>query len=402
MDAGTPVAVAVAVAGTTTAAAAVAAAALTTASTACMSPVADGSSSSNNNDDDDVVDGFVEPLLRENPRRFVTRPTTEHRDVWAMYKQAHASLWSVEEVDLGQDKADWARLTPAEQEFLEKVLAFFAASDGIINENLALNFYTEVQMPEARSFYGLQIFMEGVHGEMYAALIETYIQGSARQDALLNAIETVPCVARKAEWALRWCDAKRASFAERLLAFACVEGIFFSGSFCAIFWLKKRGKMPGLCFSNELISRDEGLHCDFACLLYSKLERPLARERVLEIVASAVACEKEFVRDALKLDLIGMNADLMVQYIEFVADRLLVALGQPKAWGTANPFDWMDMISVEGKTNFFEKRVGEYSMAHVAATGGSTTASSDGSGLSGAGPATAATDAFQFSMDEAF
>ena len=347
-----------------------------------------------------ALDEFVEPLLRENPQRFVTRPTAAHRDVWAMYKQAHASLWSVEEVDLGQDKADWGRLTDEEHEFLEKVLAFFAASDGIINENLALNFYSEVQIPEARSFYGLQIFMEGVHGEMYAALIETYIQDTARQDALLNAIVTVPCVARKAEWALRWCNRARASFAERLLAFACVEGIFFSGSFCAIFWLKKRGKMPGLCFSNELISRDEGLHCDFACLLYSKLERPLARERVLEIVASAVECEKEFVRDALKLDLIGMNADLMVQYIEFVADRLLVALGQPKAWATANPFDWMAMISVEGKTNFFEKRVGEYSMAHVAATG--TGSGSGGSSGGMASTATAVTDAFQFSMDEAF
>ena len=308
----------------------------------------------------------VEPLLRANPGRFVLDPSDEWAPEWRMYKKAIASFWTVEEVDLASDAVHWAALPAPEREFLCKVLAFFAASDGIVNENLALNFYSEVQVPEVRAFYAQQIAMETIHSDMYARLIDTYIKDAALREELLGAVMTIPCVARKAEWALRWCDPHVASFAERLVAFACVEGIFFSGSFCAIFWMKKRGKMPGLCFSNELISRDEGLHCDFACQLYTRLQHKLPLERVLAIVEDAVQCEKGFVKEALRLDLIGMNAQLMVQYIECVADRLLLALGMPsRLYGTANPFEWMELISMDGKTNFFEKRVGEYAKAGV-------------------------------------
>ena len=282
-----------------------------------------------------------------------------------MYKKAEASFWTAEELDLALDHKDWEKLTSNERHFISHVLAFFAASDGIVNENLAMNFSTEVQATEARCFYGFQIAIENIHSEVYSLLIDTYIRDTAEKNSLLNAIETVPCVMKKAEWALRWLDKDIASFAERLVAFAAVEGIFFSGSFCSIFWLKKRGLMPGLCFSNELISRDEGMHCDFACLLYSKLVNQLPQSRIYEIIGDAVKIEAEFVRDALPVELIGMNSRLMIQYIEFCADRLLVELKCDKLYNTANPFDWMDMISLQGKTNFFEKRVSEYSKSGV-------------------------------------
>lgn len=288
-----------------------------------------------------------------------------HHQVWDMYKQAEASFWTAEEIDLASDLNDWTNLTDNERYFVSHILAFFAASDGIVNENLAANFATEVQIPEARCFYGFQIAVENIHSETYSLLIDTYIRDSAEKSHLLNAIDTVPCVQKKAEWALQWCDRENASFAERCVAFAAVEGIFFSGSFCAIFWLKKRGLMPGLSFSNELISRDEGLHCDFACLLYKQLVNQLSEERIVEIITNAVEIEKEFISDALPVELIGMNSGLMRQYIEFCADRLLVALGCSKHYGTGNPFEWMEMISLQGKTNFFEKRVGEYAKSGV-------------------------------------
>jgi ribonucleoside-diphosphate reductase beta chain len=280
-----------------------------------------------------------------------------------MYKKAEASFWTAEEIDLSQDQKDWDNLNDGERHFISHVLAFFAASDGIVNENLAINFMQEVQLPEARCFYGFQIMMENIHSETYSLLIDTYIKKQSEKDYLFNALETVPCVKKKGEWALKWINSEE--FVERLIAFAAVEGIFFSGSFCSIFWLKKRGLMPGLTFSNELISRDEGLHCDFACLLYSMLNNKLPESRVHEIIRNAVEIEQEFVTDALPVDLIGMNAKLMSQYIEFVADRLLVSLGCSKIYNATNPFDFMEMISLQGKTNFFEKRVGEYQKAGV-------------------------------------
>lgn len=305
----------------------------------------------------------MEPLLTENKNRFVLFPI-QHADIWQMYKQAEASFWTAEEIDLSQDQKDWDNLNDGERHFISHVLAFFAASDGIVNENLAVNFMQEVQSPEARCFYGFQVMMENIHSETYSLLIDTYIKDPAEKHRLLNALDTVPAVSKKGEWALKWINSE--SFAERLIAFAAVEGIFFSGSFCSIFWLKKRGLMPGLTFSNELISRDEGLHCDFACLLYNNyLVNKLPQERVREIIANAVEIEKEFVTDALPVNLIGMNAKSMQQYIEFVADRLLVSLGLPKHYNAANPFDFMEMISLQGKTNFFEKRVAEYQKAGV-------------------------------------
>jgi ribonucleoside-diphosphate reductase subunit M2 len=282
-----------------------------------------------------------------------------------MYKKAEASFWTAEEIDLATDLQDWNKLSDNERHFVSHVLAFFAASDGIVNENLAQNFVTEIQSPEARCFYGFQIAVENIHSETYSLLIDTYVRDPQEKDRLLHAIETVDCVEKKARWALQWCDRQNASFAERCVAFAAVEGIFFSGSFCAIFWLKKRGLMPGLCFSNELISRDEGLHCDFACLLYSKLINKLPKERIIEIITDAVDIEKEFIQDALPVELIGMNSKLMCQYIEFCADRLMVALGSPRHYQVSNPFEWMEMISLQGKTNFFEKRVGEYAKSGV-------------------------------------
>ena len=304
----------------------------------------------------------MEPLLAENPNRFVLFPI-QNDDVWQFYKKAEASFWTAEEIDLSQDQKDWNNLNDNERHFIKHVLAFFAASDGIVNENLAVNFMQEVQMPEARCFYGFQIMMENIHSEMYSLLIDTYIKDPKEKDYLFNALETVPAVQKKGEWALKWINSE--NFAERLIAFAAVEGIFFSGSFCSIFWLKKRGLMPGLTFSNELISRDEGLHCDFACLLYGYLQNKLSQERVHSIIADAVRIEQEFVTDALPVSLIGMNAKTMSEYIEFVADRLLESLGYPKIYNTSNPFDFMEMISLQGKTNFFEKRVAEYQKAGV-------------------------------------
>lgn len=305
-----------------------------------------------------------EPLLAENKDRFVLFPI-KHKDIWEMYKKAEASFWTAEEIDLASDTTDWNnKLNDNERHFIKHVLAFFAASDGIVNENLAVNFLNEVQSPEARCFYGFQIMMENIHSETYSLLIDTYIKDPIERDKLLHAIDTVPCVGKKADWALRWIN--NGNFAERLIAFAAVEGIFFSGSFCSIFWLKKRGLMPGLSFSNELISRDEGLHCDFACLLYTQhVKNQLPVEKVTQIITDAVTIEKEFVSDAIPVKLIGMNSDLMCQYIEFVADRLLQALGCPKFYNAANPFDFMEMISLQGKTNFFEKRVAEYQKAGV-------------------------------------
>lgn len=306
-----------------------------------------------------AFDPQLEPLLRENPRRFVIFPIQYH-DIWQMYKKAEASFWTVEEVDLSKDMAHWEQLNDSERHFISHVLAFFAASDGIVNENLVERFSQEVQVTEARCFYGFQIAMENVHSEMYSLLIETYIRDPKEKEFLFNAIETLPCVKKKADWALKWIGSATASFGERIVAFAAVEGIFFSGSFASIFWLKKRGLMPGLTFSNELISRDEGLHCDFACLMFKHLVQKPTKERVLEIVTDAVTIELEFLTDALPVSLLGMNCTLMGQYIEFVADRLLVDLGCDKHYGSKNPFSFMDMISLEGKTNFFEKKVGEY------------------------------------------
>ncbi len=305
----------------------------------------------------------MEPILQENKDRFVLFPI-RHIAIWEMYKKAEASFWTAEEIDLSPDLIDWDnKLNEEERYFIKNVLAFFAASDGIVNENLAANFMHEVQYPEARCFYGFQIMIENIHSEAYSLLIDTYIKEPAEKDYLFHAIDTVPCVKEKAEWALRWIE--KGSFAERLVAFAAVEGIFFSGSFCSIFWLKKRGLMPGLCFANELISRDEGLHCDFACLLYSQLQEKLDVQRVQQILSSAVQLEHEFVRNSLPVRLIGMNADLMCQYIEFVADRLMISLGVPRLYNAANPFDFMELISLSGKTNFFERRVSDYQRPHV-------------------------------------
>jgi ribonucleoside-diphosphate reductase beta chain len=308
----------------------------------------------------------TELLLKENPHRFVLFPI-QHDAIWQMRKQALACFWTAEEIDLAQDMTHWReQLNDNERYFIKHVLAFFAASDGIVNENLAINFYREVQLPEARSFYATQIQIEDIHSETYSLLIDTYIQDVAEKTELLRAITTLPCVQKKAHWALNWID-NAPSFAHRLVAFAAIEGIFFSGSFCAIYWLKKRGLMPGLTFSNELISRDEGMHCDFACLLYSMLDEKLPLETLRQIIREAVTLEQEFVSDALPVSLIGMNAKLMSEYIEFVADRLLNSLGDKKMYNTLNPFPFMDMISLQGKTNFFEKRVGDYQKAGVMA-----------------------------------
>ncbi|ESN92943.1 hypothetical protein HELRODRAFT_154313 [Helobdella robusta] len=308
-----------------------------------------------------------EPLLQPNPRRFVIFPI-KHQDIWRFYKMAEASFWTTEEVDMSKDMADWNKLNNDEKHFVKHVLAFFAASDGIVNENLVSRFSKEVQLPEARFFYGFQIAIENIHSEMYSLLIETYIQDSDEKDRLLNAIETVPCVAKKAAWALKWIEDHNSSFALRLVAFAAVEGIFFSGSFASIFWLKKRGVMPGLTFSNELISRDEGLHTDFACLLFKYIVNKPDQSTIHQLIKEAVEIEKEFLTNALPVDLIGMNCLLMCQYIEYVADRLLVELHMEKIWKSENPFDFMDHISLEGKTNFFEKRVGEYQKMGVMGT----------------------------------
>ncbi|MFN8371036.1 MAG: ribonucleotide-diphosphate reductase subunit beta [Bacteriovoracaceae bacterium] len=295
--------------------------------------------------------------------RFILMPI-KHPEIWNFYKKGVASFWTAEEIDLYQDLADWEKLTADEKHYISQVLAFFSASDGIVNENLALRFYKDVPIPEARCFYGFQIAMENIHSETYGLLIDTYIKNPKEKDYLFKAIKHIPSVKKKADWAMRWIYSTE-SFAERLIAFACVEGIFFSGSFCSIFWLKKRGLMPGLTFSNELISRDEGLHTDFACHLYGMLNNALSKERILEIVTESVTIEREFVSESLPVSLIGMNAKMMTQYIEFVADRLLRSLGLPNHYNSTNPFDWMELISLQGKTNFFEKKVSEYQKAGV-------------------------------------
>jgi ribonucleoside-diphosphate reductase beta chain len=318
---------------------------------------------------------MMEPILQENPNRFVVFPI-QHHDLWEFYKKSEASFWTAEEIDLAADLADWrSRLNDDERHFVKHVLAFFAASDGIVNENLAENFVKEVQYPEAKFFYGFQIMMENIHSETYSLLIDTYITDPAEKLHLFRAVDTIPAVAKKAEWALRWI--KDSTFQERLIAFAAVEGIFFSGSFCSIFWLKKRGLMPGLSFSNELISRDEGSHTDFAVHLHNNhVVNKVSEERIKEIILSALEIEKEFIIDALPVKLIGMNSDLMKQYLEFVSDRLLSDLGCAKVFNSTNPFDFMVNIALNGKTNFFEKRVGEYQKAGVK-SGGDTAFSLD-------------------------
>jgi ribonucleotide reductase beta subunit family protein with ferritin-like domain len=300
-----------------------------------------------------------DPILTPNLGRFTTFPI-KYPDLWALYKKAVASFWTVEEIDLANDLKDWDKLTENEQHFIKMILAFFASSDGIVFENLDLNFSNEVQISEARSFYAYQGFSESIHGETYSLMIDKLVRDVDERNRLFRAIETVSAVRHKAEWAMRWMNSD-ISFSQRLVAFSCVEGIFFSGSFCAIFWLKKRGLMPGLSFSNELISRDEGLHQEFAVTLFSHLKEKPSPETISEIVQSAVEIEKEFITESLPCKLIGMDSTQMCHYIEFVADRLLVQLGQPKFWNSQNPFDWMETISLEGKTNFFEKRVGDYS-----------------------------------------
>ncbi|MDC3353774.1 ribonucleotide-diphosphate reductase subunit beta [Schleiferiaceae bacterium] len=311
-----------------------------------------------------ATNSAVEPILSENPNRFVLFPI-EHNDIWDIYKKAEASFWTAEEIDLHQDLTDWEnKLTADEQYFIKHILAFFAASDGIVNENLAENFVNEVQYTEAKFFYGFQIMMENIHSETYSLLIDTYVKDKTERNRLFNAIETFDAIKKKADWALRWIDSP--SFAERLIAFAAVEGIFFSGAFCSIFWMKKRGLMPGLTFSNELISRDEGMHCDFAVHLHNHhLVNKVPQERITQIITEALTIEREFITESLPVDLIGMNSRLMVQYLEFVADRLLGELNCPKVYNSENPFDFMDMISLEGKTNFFEKRVSDYRKAGV-------------------------------------
>lgn len=306
----------------------------------------------------------IEPLLVEDPNRFVLFPIKQN-DIWQFYKKAEASFWTAEEIDLQQDLADWEnRLNDGERHFISHVLAFFAASDGIVNENLAVNFLSEVQYAEAKCFYGFQIMMENIHSETYSLLIDTYIKNPVEKDKMLRAVDTIPCVKKKADWALRWIN--DGNFAERLIAFAAVEGIFFSGSFCSIFWLKKRGLMPGLTFSNELISRDEGMHCDFAVHLHTNhIVNKVPKERITEILTNALDIERKFITESLPVSLIGMNATLMTQYLEFVTDRLLVELGCDRVYNASNPFDFMDMISLQGKTNFFEKRVAEYQKAGV-------------------------------------
>ena len=307
---------------------------------------------------------MVEPILKENKDRFVIFPI-KHHDLWEWYKKCEASFWTAEEIDLHQDLTDWTtKLNDDERYFIKHILAFFAASDGIVNENLAENFVNEVQYSEAKFFYGFQIMMENIHSETYSLLIDTYVKDDKEKDQLFRAIEVFPAIKKKADWALKWIESD--SFAERLIAFAAVEGIFFSGAFCSIFWLKKRGLMPGLTFSNELISRDEGVHCDFAVHLHNNhLVNKVPKERITHILTNALDIEKEFITESLPVSLIGMNAKLMTQYLEFVTDRLLVELQCEKVYNVTNPFDFMDMISLQGKTNFFEKRVSEYQKAGV-------------------------------------
>lgn len=314
-------------------------------------------------------------LTNKNNDRFVLFPIKQHA-LWKSYKEAEASFWTAEEIDLSGDLTDWNKLNVNEKHFISNVLAFFAASDGIVGENLALRFYGDVGLPEARAFYGFQLMMEGIHSETYSLLIDTYIKDEEEKNRLFKAINTIPIVKKKADWALKWIESG-ATFEERLVAFSIVEGIFFSSSFCSIYWLKKRGLMPGLGFSNELISRDEGMHTDFACLLYSLSDDKLIQERVYEIIDEAVKIECEFATDSLPVELIGMNSKLMTQYIKYIADRLLISLGYDKIYGDLNPFDFMEMISLQNKGNFFEKRIAEYSKAGVGRTKEQNTISFD-------------------------
>ena len=304
---------------------------------------------------------FVEPLLQEDDNRYVMFPIRD-QDIWRMYKKQEDLFWRAEEIDLSKDNKDWDTLNDDEKHFISMILAFFAASDGIVLENLGVRFIGEVQLSEARAFYGLQIAMENIHSITYSTLIDTYIKTKEQKHKLFNALHEYDCIKKKGQWAIKWINDKKSNFATRLVAFACIEGIFFSGAFCAIYWLKKRGLMPGLTFSNELISRDEALHTEFAVLLHSKLEKPLKKQKIHEIISEAVAIELEFINDSLPCRLIGMNQVLMKQYIEFVADRLSVQLGGDKIYESKNPFDWMENISIETKTNFFEDRVSEYSL----------------------------------------
>ena len=305
----------------------------------------------------------MEKILTENPNRFVIFPI-KYNDIWEYYKMHQAAFWTAEEIDLSGDLRDWENLSENEQYFVKNILSFFAASDGIVNENLAENFYREVQYPEAKFFYGIQLAMENIHSLMYSLLIDTYVSNEDEKNKCFTALDNLPAVQKKAKWALDWIE--NASFQERLVAFAAVEGIFFSGSFCSIFWLKKRGLLPGLTFSNELISRDEGMHCDFACHIYNQhIQNKVKPERIKEIICGALEIEKEFILEALPVRLIGMNSDLMSQYLEFVTDRLLIALGVSKVYNSENPFDFMQNIALQGKTNFFEKRVAEYQKAGV-------------------------------------
>ena len=308
-----------------------------------------------------------EPLLAPDDNRFVMFPI-KYQDIWEMYKKQVDCFWRAEEIDLTKDLANWESLNQDEKFFISMILAFFAASDGIVLENLASRFMNDVQVSEARAFYGFQIAMENIHSETYSLLIETYIKDKAEKSKLFNAIENFPCIKKKSDWAQKWIHDNRSSFATRLVAFACVEGIFFSGAFCSIYWLKKRGLMPGLTFSNELISRDEALHCEFAILLYNKLLKKLDKSRIQEIIKEAVEIETEFICQALPCRLIGMNSELMTQYIQFVADRLIVQLGYKKIYNVNNPFSWMELISLEGKTNFFERRLGDYALANKSDT----------------------------------
>lgn len=310
----------------------------------------------------------IEPILQENNNRFVIFPI-QHHDIWEWYKKQEASIWTAEEIDLHQDVVDWEnKLTDDERYFIKHILAFFAASDGIVNENLAENFVSEVQYTEAKFFYGFQIMMENIHSEVYSLLIDTYVKNEVEKDELFRAIDVFPAIKEKADWALKWIESD--SFAERLIAFAAVEGIFFSGSFCSIFWMKKRGLLPGLTFSNELISRDEGMHCDFAVHLHNNhIVNKVPKERITEILTNALDIERGFITESLPVSLIGMNSKLMTQYLEFVTDRLLQEFGCDKVYNSSNPFDFMEMISLEGKTNFFEKRVSEYQKAGVKSGG---------------------------------
>jgi len=303
-----------------------------------------------------------EPLLEDNQNRYVMFPIKDH-DIWQLYKKMFDCMWRAEEIDLSKDMVHWEKLTDNERHFIKMILAFFAASDGIVVENLGMRFLSEVQLPEARTAYGFQLMMENVHSETYSLLIDTYIKDKTEKTQLFEALNNFPCIKKKGDWAIKWINDKRSSFAARLVAFACVEGIFFSGAFCSIYWLKKRGLMPGLTFSNELISRDEGMHTDLAIMLFHKLNKKLNKQKIKEIVKDAVQIEKEFICEALPCKLIGMNSKLMSQYIEFVADRLLLQLGCTKEYKSENPFDFMEMISLEGKTNFFEKRVSDYSLS---------------------------------------